>query len=238
MASYDYSRKMDLSFYYMAWLVERFARSWGQKARRLREKIEEERPDEVDHIYHEVKDQVDRIIVKHERPEEATIEIYGVRIKKIVVHGKSEEYNGADLYLEVEGQKFALVQFKLQSGGRFQFDKQQLSKLSKWCEYCIQDQSRPLICPSFVWLIDDSSSYYDKHRILRLCQLQNILGGRSGVSLREFDDYGITRGAFKELLAKCWVGAPFKRKPSVQELLDYSEPLKRLVVAFNIKRIG
>lgn len=232
-----YSREMNLSFYSMAWLVERFARSWGQKIRRLKENIERERPDEVDHIYNEVKDQANRIMVGREEPDEATIEIYGVRIKKKIVHGKLEQYNGADVYLDVEGYKFALVQFKLQNDGRFQFDQKQIDNLSKWCDYCKQDVGRPLLCPSFIWLIDDSYTYY-KHRILKLCQVKNVLGTRSTTSLKEFDRHGITRGAFKQLLAKCWVGAPYKRKPSTQELLDYSLLAKRLVVAFSITRIG
>jgi len=232
-----YSKEMDLSFYYMAWLVERFARSWGQKVRRLREKIERERPNEVDHIYHEVKDQANRILQENESPEEATIKIHGVKIKKKIVHSKSEEYNGADVYLEVEGQKFALVQFKRQSGRRFEFDKQQLNNLAIWCSYCVRDKDRPLLCPSFIWLIDDSSGYYDKHRILKLCQVQDILRGRNSASLKEFNDFGITRSSFKELLAKCWAGAPFKRKPSAQQLLDYSKVTRRLVVSFAMKRI-
>lgn len=228
---------MDLSFYYMAWLVERFARSWGQRVRRLKEKIEEERPNEVDYIYHEVKDQADRITIEKEKPDEATIEMHGVRIKKKIVHSKSEEYNGADVYLTVEDEKFALVQFKMQSKGRFQLDKVQLSNLGKWCDYCVQYTDRPLLCPSFVWLINDLG-YYNKHRVLRLCQVQCILRGRSSASVREFDDNGITRSAFKELLVKCWVGAPFKRKPSEHELEDYSKATKRIVVAFSIARIG
>jgi len=231
----SFSKEMDLSFYYMSWLVERFARSWGQRVRRLREKIEEERPNEVDHIYNEVKDQGNRIMAKREEPDEATIEIHGVRIKKKIVHGKSEEYNGADLYLTVEDQKFALVQFKLQSNGRVQFDKQQLDKLKVWCPYCVQDKDRPPLCPAFVWLIDDSLAYH-KHRILKLCRLQDILKGRSSGSVEEFDDSGITRGTFKELLAKCWVGAPFSRKLSTQQLVDYTETTKRLVVSFTISR--
>lgn len=231
------SEEMTISFYNMAWLVDRFARSWGQKVRRLKEKIEEERPDEVDHIYNEVKDQANRITIKREEPDEATIEIYGVRIKKKIVHGKSEQNNGADIYLDVEGHKFALVQFKLQNNGRFLFDQTQIGNLSKLCGYCEQEKDRPLLCPSFIWLIDDSYTYY-KHRILKLCQVKNILGTRNSASLEEFDGHGITRRAFKELLAKCWVGAPYKRKPSTQELLDYSQLTKRLVVAFNIRRIG
>jgi hypothetical protein len=236
MSEGDYSQEMDLSYHNMAWLVESFARSWSQRVRRLREKIQGERSNEVDRIYNEVTDQANRIVVKHEKPEEAMIEIYGVRIKKTIVHSKSEKYNGADVYIEVEDQKFALVQFKLQNGGRFQFDTQQLSRLSVWCDYCVQDRNRPLPCPSFVWLIDDFSSYHDKHRILKLCQLQNLLAGRNSASVEELGDYGITRSAFKELLVKCWVGAPFQRKPTVQELLDYSQSLRRLVVAFIVSR--
>lgn len=232
----DISKEMDLSFYYMAWLVERFARSWGQRVRRLREKIERERPNEVDHIYNEVKDQANRIIQENERPDEATIEIHGVRIKKEIVHTKSEEYNGADVYLTVEDEKFALVQFKLQSSGRFQFNKLQLSNLGIWCDYCVRDKDRPLLCPSFLWLINDIGYYY-KHRILRLCQVQNILRGRGSASVSEFDDHGITRSAFKELLAKCWFGAPFKRKPSLQRLLGYSEVTRRLIVSFALTKI-
>jgi len=231
----DISKEMDLSFHNMAWLVERFARSWGQKVRRLREKIEEQREDEEDLIYNEVKDQAGRIILKDGRPEEATIEIHGIRIKKIILHRKSERYNGADVYLEVQDEKFALVQFKLESGGRYQFDREQLENLRIWCDYCIKDKTRPCVCPSFVWLIDDTR-YYRKHRILKLCQAEKVLGRRGSASVREFENLGITRSSFKELLARCWVGAPFKRKPSIQELLDYSKATKRLVVSFTMTR--
>jgi hypothetical protein len=51
--------------------------------------------------------------------------VNGVRIKKKVVHRKSEKYNGADLYLEVEGVKFALIQFKV-GMSRFNFDSDEL----------------------------------------------------------------------------------------------------------------
>lgn len=231
------SEEMISSFYNMAWLVEGFAKSWGQRIRKLKEKIDQEKSNEVDYIYHEVKDQANRIVVKHERPEEATIEIHGVRIKKTIAHSKSEEYNGADLYMEVEGQKFALVQFKAQHSSRFNFDKKQLQRLGVWCNYCVQDTSRPILCPSFVWLIN-TYSFYEKHRILKLCQLQRILGDRSSASFNEFNHTGITRSAFKELLAKCWVGAPLKRKPSTEELLDYSKTLNRLLVTFTMNLIG
>jgi hypothetical protein len=210
--------------------------SWGQSIRRLKERIDEEKPKEPDYIYSEVKDQANRIVVEHEEPDEATIEIHGVRIKKKIVHSKSEEYNGADVYLEVEGEKFALVQFKVQHSLRFNFDQNQLDKLSKWCHYCVSVPGRPVLCPSFVWLIH-TSDYIDKHRILKLCQLKKILGDRTSASFQEFVHKGITREAFKELLAKCWVGAPFKRKPAAEELFDYSETLNRLLVTFAMSRI-
>jgi hypothetical protein len=208
----------------------------SQRVGKLKEGIDKKKRNEIDYIYHEVKDQANRIVVKRERPEEATIDIYGVRIKKTIVHSKSEEYNGADLYLEVEDQKFALVQFKVQHSRRFDFDRKQLQKLGVWCPYCTKDASRPILCPSFVWLI---STYDDteKHRIVKLCQLGKILGDRSSASFSEFIYTGITRNTFKELLAKCWVGAPFKRKPSTEELLDYSKTLNRLLVTFNMNLI-
>jgi len=233
----DFPKEMDTSFYYMAWLVERFAQSWGKKVRELKAQIERERPDEVDHIYNEVKDQARRIVVENERPEEATIEIHGVRIKKKIVHGKSEKYNGADVYIEIQNGKFALTQFKLQSGGRYQFDREQLKHLSEWCEFCKKDKQRPLLCPAYVWLIDDSKRYYNKHRIVRLCQLENILEGRGSAKIQEFDSSGITRSAFKELLVKCWAGAPLERRPSIRELESYATKTKRLVVRFVLRKL-
>ena len=61
--------------------------------------------------------------MKEERPEEATIEGHGVRMTKTIVHANSEEYNGADIYMEGEGQKFALVQFKIQPSYSFNFER-------------------------------------------------------------------------------------------------------------------
>lgn len=237
MSEHKLSEEMIRSFSNMAWLVEGFAESWAQKVGKLEEGIDKKKSNEVDRIYHEVKDQANRIVVERERPEEATIDIHGVRVKKTIVHSKSEEYNGADVYLEVEDQKFALVQFKVQHSRRFNFDKKQLQKLGVWCDYCTKDASRPVLCPSFVWLIHASDDI-EKHRILKLCQLQKILGDRSSASFSEFNYTGITRNAFKELLAKCWVGAPFKRKPSTEELLDYSRMLNRLLVTFALNLIG
>jgi len=166
-------------------------------------------------------------------PEEAIIEVYGIKIRKIVVHGKTEKYNGADVYIEVENEKFALIQFKLQSNGRYQFKKDQLNNLGKWCNFCVKDKARPLTCPSFIWLIDDSRYYYI-HRILKLCKVLKILNGRLSGSIQEFERHGITRSSFKELLAKCWVGAPFSRKPSLQVLRDYVDSTKRLVISFSV----
>ncbi len=215
----------------MSWTVVRFIQEWSQEVKNLRKRIEEQESDEVDRIYHEVKDEVGRLLVKNESPDEATIRIHGIKMKKIIVHHKTERYNGADVYIEVENEKFALIQFKLQNGNRYKFDKTEMKNLGKWCEFCVQDCGRPLLCPTFIWLIDNSG-FYDKHRILKLCKVKEILNNRQSAPKQEFERHGITRSSFKELLARCWVGAPFIRKQSIQSLTDYSALTNRVVVAF------
>lgn len=225
---------MDISLRNMAWLVDRFAKSWEEQVRDLKEKIFESKPNEEDYIYHEVLNQAERIIIKNEEPGEATIKIHGVKIRKKIVHRKSEEYNGADLYIEIEGIKFALVQFKLASTNRFRFDENELVNLEKWCKLCQKDPTRPIACSSFVWLIRYHGDEYEKHRILKVCQLRKILGGRKSANIKEFNNRGIIRPTFIELLAKCWEGANFKRKPSSQDLLNYAKTLKKLLVKYTI----
>ncbi len=233
MSYEELPKEFDLPVKHMSWLVARFTESWSKNVKNLRREIENQRPNEVDYIYSEVKDQVNRVLFKNETPEEAIIEVYGARIRKVIVHHKTEKSNGADVYLEVDGAKFALTQFKLQNGGRYNFDNGQLENLRKWCQYCIPYHGYLWSCPSFVWLIDDSG-YYVKHRILRVCKVLEILNGRKSASIREFDRFGITRNSFKELLAKCWVGASFTKKPSQNFLREYSAITNRLVVSFTI----
>jgi len=228
------TQEMVISFHNMAWLVDRFARSWGQRVRRLKEKIDESKPIEDEFIYREVMNQANRVIVKGEEPDEATFKIHGVKIRKKIVHRKSEKYNGADVYIEVEDTKFALVQFKLASSTRFNFDESELKNLEKWCDICLVDSMRPIACPSFVWLIRNYGNGIEKHRILKVCQLRKILKNRSSAKIKEFDFHGITRDTFRELLAVCWEGAPYTRKLSTQDLLRYAESLNRLVVAFTV----
>lgn len=172
--------------------------------------------------------------MKGEKPDEATFRIHGVLIKKKVVHRKSERYNGADLYLVVEGVKFALVQFKV-GMSRYNFDMDELGNLEKFCELCVVDPNRPIACPVFVCLIKDNGpDLTPRHRILKVCQLREVLGSRSSAGVQEFYHEGITRDNFKELLATCWEGAPFVRRPSDNSLLDYAEKLNRLLVQYNV----
>lgn len=235
MSNRKITRKIDISLRNIAWLVDRFTERWNKEVKDLKEKMEKSRPNEDDYIYREVKDQVERIIVKGEEPDEATIEIHGVKIKKKIVHRKSEEYNGADVYVEVEGIKFALIQFKLASTNRFHFKESELANLEKWCNLCLSDSTRPISCASFVWLIRYHGDDYEKHRILKVCQLRDILKGRESAKIEEFNNHGITRPTFLELLANCWEGVSFQRKPSSEDLLGYAEALNRLLVAFAIE---
>lgn len=225
---------IDLSLCSMTWLVDRLAKSWAEIVGDLREKIEESKTQEEDYIYHELRNEVKRLVVRGEKPDEASFKMHGVVIKKKIVHRKSEKYNGADLYLEVEGVKFALIQCKV-GQSRYTFDNKELRNLERFCELCVNDPNRPISCPVFIWLIKDNGPDLDpKHRILKVCQVRGVLGSRSSARVQEFDNQGITRDNFKELLAKCWEGAPFVRKPSDTQLLNYSETLNRILIEYNI----
>jgi hypothetical protein len=221
----------------MAWLVDRFTKKWGLEVKDLQDKINSSKPNEDDYIYHEVKDEVERIISKNDEPDEATIEVHGLIVKKKIVHRKTEKYNGADVYLEVEGVKFALVQFKLASVDRFYFDEKEFKNLEKWCNFCSADPSRLRKCPALVWLIRYHGDIYEKHRILRLCELRVILGKRLSVNIEEVVNVGWTRRTFLELLVMCKVGAPFERKPNAEELFGYSESLNRLLVSYSVSKL-
>ena len=219
----------------MGWLVSRIAKEWGIIVGKMKSDIEEQRKTEEDYIYSEVKDQVGRIFTKYEEPDVAYIKIYGITIRKKILHRKSEEYNGADLLLGIEDEKFALIQFKKQNHrNRYVFHKKQLDNLGTFCNFCDQNISIPPQCPSFVWLIDDSG-YYTIHRIFRLCEIKKILNGRLSASKAEFFmKSGIFRSSFKELFVKCWVGAKYDRKPTIQQFQDYIVETQRLIVDFNI----
>lgn len=220
----------------MSWLVATFAQEWSEKVKKLKKDINEQKPNEDDYIYKEVKEEIGRLLIKNEEPDEAAIKIYGLKIKKKIVHRKTEKYNGADVYLEVENEKFALVQFKLKSKTLYRFDANELKNLGTWCSFNNKYMDCPTLCPSFVWLIDNSKlgRQFDKHRILRLCKVNEILEGKMSAPIRKFEPYGITRSTFKELLAKCWAGAPYNRKPSIHSLEEYSALAHRLVIAFFI----
>lgn len=227
----DISWEMYLSFHNMAWLVEGFARIYGEKVRKLKKKIEEQRPNEVDYIYHEVREEAKKVIIDRKKPDEVTLKVHGLTLRKKIVHMKGEDYHGADVYFEVENEKFALVQFKKQKNDRYEFDQEQLDSLTEWCDLCAQNKDRPPFCPAFFWLVNDRKA---KHRIVRACQLKRILGKRKSARCEELDKKGVTRSTFRELLARCWVGAPSEMKPSEQKLEKYATEAKRLIVSFTV----
>ena len=230
MRSSNIGRKIDLSLRNMAWMVDRFIKRWNVEIEDLTENIDNSKPNEDDFIYAEVKDEVERIIVKDEDPDEATIIVHGIQVKKKIVHRKSEKYNGADVFFKVEKLKFALVQFKLASVDRFHFDEAELSNLEKFCKFC--DGGK---CPIFVWLIRYHGDEYTKHRILKVCDLRKILKGRKSAHIKEFIDTGMTRNKFLKELVDCEAGAPFDRKPTSAELVKYAGTLNRLIVDYTVQ---
>lgn len=235
--SYDkIPTQIDTSLKQMSWIVHRIALDWGKLVTETFREIEEQPVIEDDYIYNEVKDQVERIIVKKEKPDEAHIKLFGVIIKKRILHRKSERYNGADLLLQIEDRKFALVQFKrVNSDHRYRFDQGQLDKLSAFCQFCDETIIIPPQCPSYILLIDDTPRY-PVYRVYRLCEVRRILNGRGSVHKTEFYQYGVQRRTFKESFVKCWAGAYMNIKPNDEELLDYTDETQRLIVDYHFAR--
>jgi len=193
------------------------------------EKIKEDTSNEDDYIYSEAKDEYHRIIKKNEKPDEATFRIYGIPIKKKVLHRKSESSNGADLLLEIENEKFAIIQFKkVTSNNRYQFEIEQLDNLGEFCRWCKDSQFLPPQCPCYVWLIDDSGRF-PLYRVYRLCELKKILRGRLSAPKTDFYSSGIKRSTFRELFVKCWAGMQIIKKPSDDILLNYIDGTNHVI---------
>lgn len=75
MAQNEIPNDIDLSLSTMGWIVDRFSKSWMERISELKEKIDSSKNNEDDYIYHKLRNEVKKIIVKGEKPDEATFKV-------------------------------------------------------------------------------------------------------------------------------------------------------------------
>jgi hypothetical protein len=133
--------------------------------------------------------------------------IDGVEIQTRMLHRqglRQEDIMGADLLYEIQGKKFAIIQYKKSDGRkRVKKDTQQIRNLI---------DARPNACDGFTlhlfptcgsWhrLISESGSYY-----MPACLAESTFGDQVSLSENRFFD-GIDEDTFSKLFGRCWIGA-------------------------------
>lgn len=131
----------------------------------------------------------------------------GVRITKRILHQRGRalrDIKGADLLYEVQGHKYALIQYKTPDrSGRVHSDEDQLRRLTANCPTGCPVQSHYWpYCGSWYCVRSLGEAHY-----LQACEADAIFGGAASRRHTSFR-VGLTRHTFDELFALCWIGAP------------------------------
>lgn len=124
-----------------------------------------------------------------------------LRIWKIHRAGlRSTDIKGADLYYEIDGIKFVLVQYKSPSAsGRVKRDSSQLTELVEACPNPCPPTER-FSCGSWFALRDATGSSY-----FSACEVTNIFGKYSSRKKEAFIN-GLTKDQFLSDFASCRIG--------------------------------
>jgi hypothetical protein len=146
------------------------------------------------------------------QPQERTID--GIRITTQILHQTGiglRDIAGADLLYEIEGEKYALIQYKRPNRQNLvQNDQAQLDALLSKCpSVCSYKGRANLLQPPRLngycgcWyncLTNDGSRY------VHACEAKAIFTGKASVSERKFAS-GMTKEEFDRLFAVCRIGA-------------------------------
>jgi hypothetical protein len=188
-----------------------------------------QRPFEQDYIYSEHFGQ---------RPSEPIVtQVGNFRVTTRILHQtgiRMSDIRGADLLYEIEGEKFALIQYKKSSDAIIKNDPQQLDDLISNCpEACLNKRKRPIpirwlplklnsFCGCWYNVINEEG----KHNYMHACEAEAIFSGKGTASVNAFG-MGITKDTYLELFSSCRIGAFLRTIPRDGDLLpvNYTEQL-------------
>lgn len=162
-------------------------------------------PFEQDYIY--------RKHFGHFPAEKSIIEVNGVRITTQVLHQtgrRLSDISGADLLYEIENEKFALIQYKLECGNTVTIDRVQLEKMLLLCpDACYHKRREPNWSPLklngfcgfyFAIVINGLPKY------LHACEIKMLFREKNTIPSTSFVN-GLKEETFDELFASCRIGA-------------------------------
>jgi hypothetical protein len=134
-------------------------------------------------------------------------DIDGVQITTRKLHRRgihASDVAGADLLYEIEGQKFALIQYKTpNAAGRVLLDAHQLDTLIDHCPDPVCDAGvfQPR-CGSWYAVRARTFGHY-----MRACEARLVFGSSASRYASAFA-LGLSKGTFDSLFARCNIGAP------------------------------
>jgi hypothetical protein len=133
-------------------------------------------------------------------------EIEGVPVVTRMLHRRGlrqRDIEGADLLYEVEGRKYALVQYKSPTDGRIHRDRDQLDRLIDSCPNRCPPYQAGLwpTCGSWFAVESDEGSWYGP-----ACQALSVFDDALSRPPEQFGS-GVPKDVFQQLFARCWIGA-------------------------------
>lgn len=181
--------------------------------------------------------------------------------RKYFIHQtqKETELTGADLAIEIGGQKLLFVQAKREGRNhRFQFDRRQMTQLM-WLNDEIIERTFPGPCPfpyfphdlsyrvpcfyKLIFLRFPSTRSFqrrdvriEEERYLPVKQVNAILGRRKSASSEEFRT-GYTSSDFQRAVEECEAGSPDLKDEGMKKRIffEYSVLTNRLVALLSIR---
>jgi len=134
-------------------------------------------------------------------PRKWTLDGIVIEVTKLHRNGlKSSDVLGADLFYEIEGKKFVLIQYKSPSkNGRVQCDHNQLTKLREACPVkCLPTQRRK--CGAWYAIRSDSGGVY-----FPACEADAIFDSHDSRTTNHFNG-GLTTEDFQDEFRICHIG--------------------------------
>lgn len=204
---------------------------WRKKIKRLKKEIEKQEVTEDDIIYYDLH----RFIreARYEKLLSRTFPIDGDVLRITITHRHGgESVFGVDLVYEISDRKIVLLQYKKSNQGRFFIDRKQLKKLRYFCydrcfakkyegkPWFLKESRIVSLCPSYYYLIIGNK---EDELVMPACVVESILDSKSkSRSSAKTDEFlrGFSREAFDEMFSKCWLGAVFTLKESVDHMTD------------------
>ena len=200
---------------------------WREKIKRFKDDLDKQPITEDDFIYGDLYD-FTKSGKFRDMPLSRTFDVNGRKLEVSLTHRHTmEPVSGVDLVYEISKNKIALIQYKKSHNGRFSFDRKQTSNLRNFCfDQCpakklenkpwFSNRSRIVsLCPCYYCLV---FKRHDDKLFLPACIVESILDSktksRASANEEEFMR-GMSKDSFVELFSKCWLGATYTTKDSV-----------------------